>query len=161
MTLQGYGSDRAMTEQGAQIIPSPQSAGVVSISPDSFTTLGRADRRCRVERLHLAGHNAAEIADKLGIHPATVKKDIEYVEYVASQRADTERLRQHVTRAMLDVADVAHERYVNEGSTVEGRLVIDAYARASKVNSLDEPQGSAEVNGELAALLAAMRARIE
>lgn len=134
--------------------PLPQSARGLSI-------LASADRRVRVERLALSGLGAPDIASRLGVDVDTVRRDIAYIERVASQRADTERLRQHVTRAMLDVADVAHERYVNEGSTVEGRLVIDAYARASKVNSLDEPQGSAEVNGELAALLAAMRAKIE
>ena len=140
--------------QDGAIIPLPQSAGGISI-------LSTADRRVRVERLMLSGCDINDIAERLGVARDTIKRDIAYIERVASQRADTEQLRQHVTRAMLDVADTAHERYVNEGSTVEGRLVIDAYARASKVNSLDEPQGSSEVNGELALLLAAMRARIE
>lgn len=127
---------------------------------DPRTTEVQVARRREVEKLLLSGVTSArEIAAQLGCRWETVTSDIEYIQAANAARPGVEELRSYVVRTMLDLAETARGRYREGESTVEGRLIVDALARLSKVTGLDEPAVQEEVGGALARFLDAMTDR--
>lgn len=128
-------------------------------NPDPRVIGNQAERRGQVERLMLSGYSAADIAEAVGAHVQTVERDIEYIRASNAARPGAEELRSYVVRTMLDLAETARGRYREGESTVEGRLIVDALARLSKVTGLDESVVQEEVGGALARFLDAMTDR--
>lgn len=125
-------------------------------SAHPVSILGQAERRRRVENLYLCGYGAKAIAEEVGCDITTAQRDLEYIELNLTYRPRVEELRQSFTRQMIGLAEVAERRYRDEGNTVEGRLVIDAVARAAKLQGLDETQTEQDVGGAMAKLLSAI-----
>lgn len=120
-----------------------------------------AERRAHVERMVMLGYTPVQIAEALRVSQDVVASDVEFVEAFLAARVDTERMRQHFTRQMVELAAIAESRYREDGSTVEGRLVIDAVARAAKLQGLDETSTEREVGGAWAEFLNSARDKVD
>jgi len=117
------------------------------------SVLAKADRVRQVTLLVLQGKTAGEVATELGLDIKTVKADIVLADALLSTKVDKERLRSHQTGLLLTAQDVAMERYMTAGNTVEGRLVADYGAGLRKLHGLEETDAAAELGGALAKLL--------
>jgi hypothetical protein len=113
----------------------------------------RAERTRQVALLVLQGKRPIDIARELGIDVETVKNDVVIADALLSTKLDKERLRSHQTGLLLTAQDVALERYLSDGNTVEGRLVADYGAGLRKLHGLEETDAQAELGGALARLL--------
>lgn len=120
----------------------------------SFSSL--AERRAIVERLYLMGHAAKTIGRMIGVDQRTIQADLDYITEALSHKPDTEGLRRHFTSNLLDVLAIALQRH-RDGNVTEGRLAIDAIARASKLHGLDETSTEREVGEAWADFLARVR----
>lgn len=115
--------------------------------------MAKADRVRQVTLLVLQGYSPPQIAEELGIDIKTVKADIVLADGILGVKLDKEKLRTHQTSILLGAQDVALERYLTDGNTVEGRLVADYGAGLRKLHGLEETDAQAELGGALAKLL--------
>ena len=120
------------------------------------TVLAKSDRVRQVTLLVLQGQSPPQIAEQLGIDIKTVKADIVLADGILSVKLDREKLRSHQTGLLLGVQDVALDRYLKDGNTVEGRLVADYGAGLRKLHGLDITEVSIDIGGALAQLMDSM-----
>ncbi len=152
MIAQGQNKDGASTSQKVNKVTTRG----WRLGPGGVPVLDQTKRRVEIERLFLDGVTQPYvIAQRLGIDPLTVKKDLACIAEWYASRYDAEQLRRHIQAEMLDVAKTARGRYDAgaEGATVEGRLIVDALARLSKVTGLDETPAERDMSDAMARLL--------
>ena len=151
-------NDVSMTTQGGDKDSLAQRAGLGKYTlrgrmPVSDSVLARAERTRQVALLVLQGYSQSDIARELGCDIDTVARDIVVADAVLGVKLDKEKLRSHQTGLLLTAQDVALSRYLEEGNTVEGRLVADYGAGLRKLHGLEETDAAAELGGALAKLL--------
>jgi hypothetical protein len=147
VSYDGQGNDKRIVDINCQ-----------QYHPGNKSVLDAARRRSQVEYLLLSGLSSSSIARELGCAWITVQRDCEYLKEYRSHTYQADALRSTMTRRLLGIAEIAESRYREggEGATVEGRLLIDAYARVAKMHGLDDSALSTEVAPALARLFDAM-----